>query len=299
MFGRRNRDSEFAADLRVAAREGPNRSANFLLYAVALFFVIAIVWASRATLDIVATGQGRVIPSSQVQVVQNLEGGILSEILVKEGETVETNQILLRIDDTGFASTFRENRARYRALRATIARLKAEVVGKNPVFPSDLDGGSVDFANEKALFRARKKELDSALAILRRQEDQRKQELLELDTSRVKRLEEGLVLATEELNIIKPMVEKGVTARVELIRLMRQINDLKGELKSARLQVPGARAALAEAQRRIEEKRAAFRRAARAELNESEVRSRSWRRRSRPFRTALPARKCVHPCSAR
>ena len=81
-----------------------------------LAFIAAITWASRAPLDEVTIGTGRVIPSSQIQVVQNLEGGILSEILIREGEIVKEGQTLLRIDDTGAASTFRETaRARSRS----------------------------------------------------------------------------------------------------------------------------------------------------------------------------------------
>ncbi|MDA0261798.1 MAG: HlyD family type I secretion periplasmic adaptor subunit, partial [Proteobacteria bacterium] len=271
MSERRRRETEFAADLRAAAREGPRRSANLLLFTIVLAFAAAIFWASRAPLDEVTVGTGRVIPSSQIQVVQNLEGGILSEILIREGEIVKVGQTLLRIDDTGAASTFRENRARTLSLEAQIARLKAEIDGGEPKFSSTLEGSAPTIARERALFRARRAELDSSISILRRQEEQRQQEIVEVQ-SKVKQLETRMTLANQELGIIEPMVKKGVTSRVELLRLQRQVAGLNGELHGAKLSIPRIRSALSETRRRIEERRATFRKEAQIELNESAVR---------------------------
>ena len=268
MSERRRQESEFAADLRTAARQGPRRSANLLLFTIVLAFIAAITWASRAPLDEVTIGTGRVIPSSQIQVVQNLEGGILSEILIREGEIVKEGQTLLRIDDTGAASTFRENRARSLSLEAKIVRLKAEVENTKLTFPSTFEGSPRTIAGEHALFRARRAELDSSISILRRQEEQRKQEIVEVQ-SKVKQLEDRLALANEELGILAPMVKKGVMSKVELLRLRRQVAGLDGELQSAKLSVPRIRSVLSETRRRIEERRATFRKEAQIELNES------------------------------
>ena len=270
-MARRHRDSEFSADLKTASRRGPRGSANLLFFTIAAFFIAAIVWASRATIDEVTTGQGRVIPSGQVQVVQNLEGGLVSEILVREGDIVQPNQILVRIDDTGFASSYRENRARYLALLATMARLTAEAEGGTPSFPAELDERPETVADEKALFAARRSELESGLAVLHRQVDQRKQELLELE-NRIGKIGKSLALAVQELDIIKPMVERGVTSRVELLRLQRQVTDLERDREAAQLSMPRAASALAETERRIEEKIAGARSIAQAELNQSRVR---------------------------
>ena len=103
----------------------------------------AIVWASFAKLDEITRGAGRVIPSSQVQIIQNLEGGILSELKVNEGDIVQKGDILLRIDDTGFSSTFRENQARRDSMIAKIRRLTAEVLQKNTVDFSGINDKSV------------------------------------------------------------------------------------------------------------------------------------------------------------
>ena len=242
-----------------------------MLFTIILAFAAAITWASQAPLDEVTIGTGRVIPSSQIQVVQNLEGGILSEILIREGEIVKEGQILLRIDDTSAASTFRENRTRTRSLEAKIARLKAEVGGSKLVFPNSFEGSAQTIAGEQALFQERRAELESSISILRRQEEQRQQEIVEVQ-SKVKQLAERLALANEEFGIIAPMVKKGVMSKVELLRLRRQVSGLDGKLQGAKLSVPRIRSALSETRRRVEERRATFRKEAQNELNESAVR---------------------------
>jgi len=264
-------DSAFVADLKSATTRGPAAWANALFIAIVMFFVVAIAWMYWATLDEVTNGIGRVIPPSQTQIVQNLEGGILAEILIAEGELVEPEQILLRIDDTNFSSSLRENTARYVALLAKTVRLEAEVAGSKPDFPAELTTHSQVTENESALYRARRSELQSAVAVLQRQEDQRKQELIELE-SRVGKLGESLGLAQEELGILEPMVEKGVTSKVELLRLRRQVTELEREREASVLAIPRAKSALAEIARRIEERRATFTSEAQAELNDTRVR---------------------------
>lgn len=272
MGRRRKSDSDFADDLRVSATQGPKRSASILLYAIVLFFVATIIWAQRATVDEVTSGIGTVIPSREIQVVQDLEGGIVAEILVRDGDEVEAGQVLLRIDDTTAAATLRENRARYLAELATVARLSAEVGGGPPaLYPTELEEESQLRAREDALYVARQSELSSALAILKELEDQRRQQIVELDNA-VEKLGESLGLAKEELEITEPMVERGVMSRIELLRLKRQVIDLERGLQATKLARPRAVAGLEEIGRRIEEKLAGFKSAAQAELNEANVR---------------------------
>lgn len=271
MLGRRKNDSEFANDLRAGLTQGPKRSANIMLYVIVLFFVAAVVWAQRARIDEVTSGEGTVIPSSEVQIVQNLEGGIVSEILVREGDEVQKGQVLLRIDDTSAAANYRENRARYLAQLASVARLSAEVSGSTPRYPLELDDHLDVKAREDALFTARRSELGSALAILKEMGEQRRQLIVELDSS-VEKFGESLALAQEELEITEPMVARGVISRIELLRLKRQVTDLEREREAARLGLPRARSGLEEIGRRMEEKIAGFRSAAQAELNDASVR---------------------------
>lgn len=190
------------------------RWSNILLYGIAAAIVILVIWAKFAVLDEYTRANGKVIPSSQVQVIQNLEGGILSEIYVHEGDTVQKSQVLLRIDDTRFASDFREGQVKYLNLLASTARLKAEEEGKDKVtYPEIVEKEAPDVvADENNLFIQRKQQLDASLSTLER----------------------SYKLATEELDITKPLVEEGLMSQLELIRLERQVNEIKGKIDQAR-----------------------------------------------------------------
>ena len=264
---------EFATDMKAAVSTGPRKSATLLLYTIALFFIVAVVWASHATVDEVTISNGTVVSTRQVQVVQNLEGGILAEILVSEGDLVEAGQVLLRIDDTGFASTFAENEARYWGLLAALARLEAEANGTDMVLPAELADAPDVVAAERALMAARKTELNATLDVLRVQADQRSLEIIELE-HRIVGLGKSLSFAQEELDIMTPMVAQGVASRVDLIRIQRSVADLDRELESARLTIPRAQAALEEAMQRQTERIAQFRTAAQAAINDETVRLR-------------------------
>ena len=271
MAGRSRPDLAFTTELRAAARSRPRIGASMLLVTIAAFLAAAIAWASQARLDEAATGQGRVVPSSQIQIVQNLEGGILAEILVREGDIVADAQVLLRIDDTSFGANLRENQARYFGLQAKVARLEGEINGSTPSFPADIEAALA--ADEMALYRSRRAELEAAVGILEQQAAQRRQELVEL-ASRIDQLSESHRLAAEELGIMAPLVAEGVTSRVEVLRLECQVNDIEGEREASRLAIPRVQSGLAEAERRIAERREAFRGEALEELNEARVRLR-------------------------
>ncbi len=184
--------------------------ANFLLLAVIGVIVGFVVWAAKADIDEVTKGVGKVIPSSSVQTIQNLEGGIVAEILVSEGTNVKKNDILLRIDDTLSASSYRENLAKSQALEASLFRLAAEANGKLGIeFPEELQGDRPDLvAREQALFRKREEEMTSQSSIVQR----------------------SLRLASDELTMTIPLVQKGIVSRVEQLRLERDVNELEGKL---------------------------------------------------------------------
>jgi membrane fusion protein, adhesin transport system len=259
-------DAAFALGRDGAELLRPRGFAHLLLVVIAAFFVLFFAWASWATLDEVTRGEGRVIPSSQVQVVQNLEGGIVSAILVREGEIVERGQVLLRIDNVRAASDLRENRKRYLALLGALARLRAEVDATGLEFAPQVLAEAGEVArNEGALFDARQQALHSELAILHSQAEQRQQELAELQR-RMTQLEGSHELALEELKITEPLAERRVVPKIDLLRLKRQVNDLEGELETSRLGIERIKSASHEAERRIEEKSLSFRAEAQREL---------------------------------
>lgn len=245
----------------------PKRFAHLLFATIVMFFVLFFAWASFATLDEVTSGEGRVIPSSQVQVVQNLEGGIVAELMIREGQIVEPGDVLLRINNVKAASDFRGARQRYFSLLGSIARLKAEISETGVEFPIEVMNEARRVAlDETALFNARQASLESELEILRNQASQRDQEVAELE-NKLEQLARSAKLAEEELKITEPLAAKRVVSKVDLLRLQRQVNDLNGDLESSRLSMPRVKLAQREAHRRIEERFLSFRAEAQRELN--------------------------------
>lgn len=262
-------DIRFMPDTYAAEVESLPLSTHTILWVSALFVLIAIVWANFAKLDEIARADGRVIPSSQIQVVQNLEGGILTRVLVRAGDSVTTGETLILLDDTRFASSFREGKLTTHSLTARIARLEAEIAdapfSSITGFPAE---HQLLLQDEILLYNSRRNELHSALDILRQQLTQYRQGLAELRATENK-LAKNAALAQQEYDLTEPLVEKGAVSQVELLRLQAAVNDTSGRLEETRLAIPGAEAAVAEAQQKIQERRQQFISATQAELNEA------------------------------
>ena len=269
----RREDTYFMRDLDAVMRRRPRIAGNLLLLGIIAFFVWAVYWANGAELDQVTTGEGQVIPSSQIQVVQNLEGGIIAAIYVAEGDAVTKNDVLMRLDDTQFASKFSENRATLYGLQAVIARLEAEIAGKPLELPqSVIDNVPMIARNERSLYESRLRELGAMVAVFNQQIIQKKQELIDLDT-RIRQLERSLELAEKELVIKRPLVDKGILPELDLISLEREHNEIDGTLETSRQSIPRIEAGITEIKRKISESRAIFRSSALKELNEAQVKS--------------------------
>jgi adhesin transport system membrane fusion protein len=244
---------------------------HLIIWFSLLFFIIAGVWANYAMLDEVTRGVGKVIPSSHVQVVQNLEGGIVSELLVKAGDVVDQGQVLLRIDDTRFASSFRESQVKAQSLQAKIARLTAESQGVAFQISKDLPVEQREvFQNEFSLAQSRQKEVQATLNILQQQKNQKQHEIGEL-RSKVGQLQRSYELVLKELRLTEPLVKKGLASEVELLRLQRQVSELKGGLDSTRLSIPRAESSVSETDRKMEELGVNFRTNAISELNDNKA----------------------------
>lgn len=258
--------------LRSDMLRGPRIAVIVLLLLLVTIFVSGIYWAHKAQIDEVTGGLGQVIPSSAVQIVQNLEGGIVSEILVRSGDTVEADQVLLRIDDTTASAGFNEIRETYLGLLASTARLSAETEDRDLVFSDEIQTKRPDLvASETTLYQTRKSELTSALQVLQQQKSQRSGELREL-RSRLAGLRRSLALVSEEYDLTAPLLASGSVARVDVLRLERERSDLQSEIRQAQDAVPRVQAAINEADQRISERRNNARSLALAELNEKRVR---------------------------
>ncbi len=264
------RAEDFAVDAAAAIRARSVRGEQVLVWAMLFTIVAFFTWAHFAVLDEVVRGNGKVIPSSQVQVVQNLEGGIIEEIKAAEGDLVEAGQILLTIDDTRFDSSLQESRVRSLSLKAKALRLQAEADGQEalPDFPAEFtDVLPQLYEQERRLFTERRSELEAGRRVLVQQLAQKRQAIAEL-TARSDRLAGSLHLTEQELKVTKPLRKQGAVSEVEVLRLQRQVNDLRGELDETRLMIPRAQAELAEVEQRQLELDAGFRKEARTELNE-------------------------------
>ena len=243
-----------------------NPLAHWLLWSIALFVSIALIWANYATLDEVTRATGRVIPSSQIQTIQNLEGGILQEINVNVGDQVKKGGPLLRIDDTRFNSSFKENEASIDALNHRALRLEAEISEQGLKSPENLTiDQAILFQEELRLFESRKTELASAIAILREQRQQHIQAREELNRE-LQKLAENAALAEQELEITEPLVAKGAVSQVELLRLRMAVNEASGRLETVQLKAPSAESMIQEAEEKILERQQQFKNSAQEEL---------------------------------
>ncbi len=244
------RELSYTSSAAAVVLEQSPRGGQQLLWAIAAFFLVMLVWAALAEVDEFTRGEGKVIPSSNVQVVQNLEGGILAELYVREGELVKPGQPLLRIDDTRFSSSMREADVTLMQLKAKVARLNAEAEGRlfDVTDYPDLDGAVL--SEEWKVHQARRRELDSGNQLLMAQARQKQQELSELRAKR-DQIARSLELLQSELSMTRPLAEEGAISQVELLRLERQVNDLGGELEAAELAIPRVQASLEEAQEKL------------------------------------------------
>lgn len=260
-------DLDFISDVTAASSYGVRLRYHLILIVTTLFFIVALIWAANATLDEMTTGQGKVVPSSKVQVIQNLEGGILSEVLVREGDVVEKDQPLMRLDDTRFASTFRETEHKYHDLLARTQRLSSEVNTRGFQSPSQVASKDPAIAgNQQALFASRQMELDNKVDILKQQKAQKQQELSEL-RARIDKLRGSYNLARQELTMSEPLVKEGAISPVEILRLQRTVNDIKGDMDEASLSLPRLESAINEISRKMEDVKISFRTKALDELN--------------------------------
>ena len=223
---------------------------------VGVFFVIFFIWASFASLDEVARGQGSVIPSNRVQVIQNLEGGILENILVQEGDIVEKNQILATIDSIGTKANVEDMQTKVLEHQAAVARLEAESSGAPLIFPPVLISQAPGIVeHERAVYLSRQNQFRQEEAALRSVYDQRVLDVEEMEGRR-KKFEESLSIAEQKRNDAKPLMERKIYSRQDYLSLEQQVTDLRGELNSLAVGIPRARKAVQEAQERLDQRKA-------------------------------------------
>ncbi|MBC9250005.1 hemolysin secretion protein D [Pseudomonas alcaligenes] len=261
-------DTEFMPEVDGAILEDSPWLARATVWSVCSLLLVAVVWAKFAVLQEVTTGQGKAIPSSKVQVIQNLEGGIVTEIFTREGQVVNKGDVLLRLDATRFISNQGETEADRLALVARVERLSAEAEGRPLQLPEDLLKTAPQLAeDEMALYRSRQQRLDSEQNTLKEQLRQKTQELAEF-RAKAQQYSSGLGLIQQELNMSQPLVGTGAISAVEILRLRRSAVEMRGSLDATNLAIPRAQSAMQEIESRLNESTLTFRTDALKELNE-------------------------------
>ena len=270
LFGDKNASTLTANEVNKALIDDSPRVVRITLWAILAFFVIMIAWASLADIDEVTRGDGKAIPSSRLQKIQNLEGGIVAEVFVHEGEVVKAGAPLLRLDDTRFRSNAGESEADRLALEARIQRLTAQLDNKETLTLSpEIVEKSPDIANgEMELFASVNKRIQSEVSGLEEQLIQKKQELLDYQ-AKGEQYRRSLGLLQQEIGMSEPLVAKGAISRVEVLRLRRSEVETRGQLESVTLAVPRAQAAIKEIESKISETRGRYRSEALSQLNEA------------------------------
>lgn len=225
-----------------------------LLSFVIMFCVLFFVWASFASLDEITRGEGRIIPSSEVQVLQHQEGGIIDAIPVREGEEVKAGQVVMRLRDVGASADLGANQKKYLGLKAKMQRLQAQVEGKDtPAFSDDVIKGAPEAVREELeAFRTTGTSKDSQVVVLEQQLGQKRQEINELNT-RINDLRGVIGLQRQEMETIRPLVERGSAPKLELLQLERALKERQTELNGLQTALPRSQLAVQEAEARIKE----------------------------------------------
>lgn len=252
---------------------GPHRAALIMLGAVAAFVVVALIWMSFASLNIAAHAVGAVIPSSRVQNIQSLEGGIIREIAVHEGQQVKRGDLLAYVENLQYDAELGEGQQTQWAAQAGIERLRSELAGRTPVFSEELRSKSpAIIAEQRNLLLSKRREMETALETIRNQIAQRQQELSEA-RSREQSLATLLAQARETLAIEERLQTQNAGARADFLTAQREVTRIQGDLDAAHIAVPRLQAAVRETQSRLAELESKYRADTHRELSDLQNKS--------------------------
>jgi len=255
-------DAYFATDDELPLRQ------HVLLLTITAFFVLFVVWASFASIDELTRGEGKVVPTSEVQKIQSLEGGIIDEFLVHEGDSVTKDQPLIRMRDIQAASDLGVNRKKYLALEAKVTRLKAVADGQTdpPKFDDEIMKGAPESVREEMdAWRSAMTNLHSQMDVLQAQQTQKESDVHQIQ-ARITDLRGSVGVTQEQKNMIAPLVTKGSAGKLELLQIERELRDKQTELNSAQSSLPSAQSSVEEIKARIKELQSSTRAQAQTDL---------------------------------
>ena len=243
------------------------RASLLLLWGIALFFVVLFAWIAIAEVDNVTRAEGRVMPSAKMQVIQNLEGGIVKSVLVKQGQQVVAGELLLTLSDVQLNADQNARQQQILALDARAARLLAQASGKPPQFSRQVMASAPDLmAAEQATLVSKKLEQESQISVLNSQIEQKRRELEETQVT-LDGAQKGLLLGREERATIARLVERGLEPRLELVRADRSLVEQESRVNVARVSIQRVNSGINEIVSRQEALTRQFRSEALNELN--------------------------------
>ena len=273
--GDEEKDLEFIYSSYANSNEKPGNTSKVLFLLISGIFTIFLIWAAFAEIDELARGNGKVIPTDKIQTVQSLDGGIISEIFIKEGDIVKFDDPLMKIDTTRFQATLEESKQEYLSLLAVKARFEIEsridIDNDLPKIEFDakvLEDDSKYYINEKLLLENRFRELKSSINVLKSQENQKIQELREIEST-IRKLSDSLGFIEEQRKTIRKLVERGVKSNFDLLDIEKEYNLTRGDLQTARLSISRSNFAIIEAENKIKEKINIFKSEASNELQKA------------------------------
>lgn len=262
-------DYEYMRSLSSAVLENTPKKISILVWFWIIIITVLITWASISEIDEIVRGQGKVIPSSENHMIQNLEGGIVKEILVSEGDMIKKGDILIRIGNEKSQSTYETNYLKSLELKAKIVRLTAEAKGVPLTIDKNMDKDFLAYIElEKKLYNINKDSLQSKINILNEQLKQKRSSLKEANIS-IKFLENELELIDEEVKMSEPLVAKGVRSKVDFLKLQRDWNNTKKELSFTKNSIPRLESSILEAKNKITDLKQEFSSTAQEELNKT------------------------------
>ena len=266
----RSEESEFKSESIEVSLQDSSYVTVFISVTCFALVATALTWAAYAELDEITRGSGTVIPASRLQVVGNLEGGIIKEIYVEDGESVRAGQPLLQLDDIQFSARFRENELAYFSEFAKVVRLKAEVNDESLEFPEELNNYPEYIQRERDFYDSRKKTLKQSLMIAGQEVSKMYQEL---ESARVKSsyLEKNHALMKQEYDLTKPMADEGVVSKVQVLRLKKQVGEIESQLAETRHSITQLEAAWKQAKGKQDELTMQFREQAIDDLKTAEL----------------------------
>lgn len=243
-------------EVEAALARKPRFGARFLSIAVALLFLVVGVWAGFASIDEVTHANGQVVPSQRTQIIQNLEGGILGAVMVREGQIVEKNTPVAQIDNKLAESQYRDAKNRIVENELSIIRLEAELAGKTPVFSDQMKAENPQAVSDQiSIYQSRVQQQRSEVGLLQSQYEQKRREVDEL-TSRKRQNERNLTLAVEQRNIAAPLMQRQIYSKVDYLGLEQKVVSLQGEIESLASSIPKAQAAAEEVRQRLNMRKA-------------------------------------------